>query len=337
MAIEVLEPEENFVHAYHHDLESLFYVLCWICSIQGGPANTRRVFDYMESEIRRWTTFDDSKTNMRTVRDSKKAIMPYKKEFEMKITKKFDGYFTPIIPCIENLRNLLFSGIQTDDEKILVKQRMLTSALNAIPRDEASIRFLMEELPVRARDPDVVCQSFVDIVEEGIKHLPEEHRRIPWVASVPPAGVKATLDIKMSRPLDVAGVADTWMDEPTKGKNQREKDGPSRAATLQRQQKSIAATGGSGRSRGSKRSFAVHAPEAQHVQPLRSSKRLRSAKEQKSSSKPGSMGPPQFSSSHISSVSSSTPRTPPDQHPNLSPRVFDGGSEVESLAGETEK
>lgn len=342
MAIEVLEPEENFVHAYYHDLESLFYVLCWICSVQGGPANTRRNFDYMESEIRRWTAFDDSETSLCSAMYAKMAIMPSKKRFEREVSKRFDDYFKPIIPCIEKLRNLLFSCIRRDDgESILVKQQLLTSALNATPRNEEFVHILMEELPVRVRDPDTVCQSFVDIVEEGIKNLPEEHKRIPWVASVLPVGMKEALDIELCPPLDVVGVVDKRVDDNTKGKNESEKDIPSRAVTRPLQQNSIAATGISGRSKGSKRSFAADEPEAQRVPPLRSPKRLRASQEPDASSTVPSKKPrgterhksasvglrrsARLAASHRpsdqSSSDSSLPKTPADLSLNLLPSV----------------
>lgn len=337
MAIDVLVPADNMVHAYHHDLESLFYVLCWICSIQGGPANLQRAFDYKESEIRRWNAFDDSKTSMKSVKDSKLAIMPNKKLFEERITKNFAEYFKPVVPCIEKLRKMLFSALHADDDDIPGIQQKLEAALNANPRDDGVIQTLVYQLPVRVRDPVTVCRSFVDIIEEGIGNLPGEHRRIPWIAPTRVAEKYATPKIEMSRPLDVVGVVDKRKDGSSTDNDEGQTKAPPHVRTRSLRSGSMA-VGALGQSKGTKRTLATDAPELQRIPSLRPSKRLKSASEQRSKSNPHQRLRPSQAPSYTSSSNSSLPMTPPNQPSSASPRVVVGDlASDDELTTETSK
>ncbi len=57
MAIEILEGEgKTTVHSYYHDLESLFYILIWVCTMYSGPNGAVRdkTFNYKESVLSVW-------------------------------------------------------------------------------------------------------------------------------------------------------------------------------------------------------------------------------------------------------------------------------------------
>ncbi len=140
MAIEVLKSAHKIRHAFYHDLESLVYVLCWICTTQGGPSNTLRCFDYSKSEIRNWN--GEGEDTMRTVGNSKFSVMTDEDEFKDRVASKFDPYFTPIIPCILRLRELLFSGVGTNVD-------LVQTLMRKNPEDK-SIKLL---LPFRIRIP----------------------------------------------------------------------------------------------------------------------------------------------------------------------------------------
>ncbi len=51
MAIDaLLHAGTKFSHDYHHDLESLFYVICWICTMYSGPnGKMRKESEYKSS------------------------------------------------------------------------------------------------------------------------------------------------------------------------------------------------------------------------------------------------------------------------------------------------
>ncbi len=48
--------ESTTVHSYYHDLESLFYVLIWVCTMYSGPRGALRdkTFDYKKSVLSVW-------------------------------------------------------------------------------------------------------------------------------------------------------------------------------------------------------------------------------------------------------------------------------------------
>ena len=50
MAIEILLGGEMVHHCITHDLESLFYMLIWICMMYEGPGNQERTWTLKEEQ-----------------------------------------------------------------------------------------------------------------------------------------------------------------------------------------------------------------------------------------------------------------------------------------------
>ncbi len=111
MAIDILEGEKNTVHNYHHDLESLFYVLIWVCTMYSGPNGAVRdkMFNYKESVLSVWNGEMIGKgRHFPLVAWSKRAVMMNPLPFNNQILTNFSPYFDPIKEDIEKLRNVLF-------------------------------------------------------------------------------------------------------------------------------------------------------------------------------------------------------------------------------------
>ncbi len=111
MAIDILEGEKNTVHNYHHDLESLFYVLIWVCTMYSGPNGVVRdkTFNYKESVLSVWNGEMIGKgRHFPLVAWSKRAVMMNPLPFNNQILTNFSPYFDPIKEDIEKLRNVLF-------------------------------------------------------------------------------------------------------------------------------------------------------------------------------------------------------------------------------------
>jgi hypothetical protein len=60
MAIELLTELNPVKHEFYHDLESLFYVMCYICCVCAGPNNTlREDLDVFETAVEAWFGKED--------------------------------------------------------------------------------------------------------------------------------------------------------------------------------------------------------------------------------------------------------------------------------------
>lgn len=324
MAIEVLK---GFAaHAYYHDLESLFYVLCWICTTQGGPSNTKRCFDYASSQLRRWNGEDhDSNASMESVGDAKLGAVLSELAFEEAVSSKFDDYFTPIIPCVLELRELLFSAIAAGPRDVKEFQKLI----RADPQNE----YYETRLPLRLRDPARVFKSFIRILEEGVESLPSEHRTIHWMR-LTPAGHSETStapEIEEKRVADMKA----WVPVDDKPLQKALAQTGRGIPTLERRTKgrSVASASDfvvpmSRPSRGKKRTRDADSDDPQSPSPASgSSKRQKSGSQQVDTQLSVRLAPstPMLvlhqGTSNQSSANPSSPRTPPEQPSNLFPPV----------------
>jgi hypothetical protein len=103
MAIKVLDATET--HAPEHDLESIFYVLVWICSYYSGPSQKQPAFILESLAIRDWA--DKSKTLLQ-IADIKHGHVADEDYFKKRVVRFFPPYFRPLEECAIQLRGLLF-------------------------------------------------------------------------------------------------------------------------------------------------------------------------------------------------------------------------------------
>ncbi|KAH8118512.1 hypothetical protein DFH11DRAFT_1797273 [Phellopilus nigrolimitatus] len=131
-------------HAYYHDLESLFYVLCWICTAQAGPHDTERA-DFDKTRMaRQWDEIEE-----RTL-EYKKRTMESSIDFGFSVMSQFSAYFDPIRSCVRELRNVLF-----------VKEEQLES-------EEADTQ---QRVPPSRRDRDELCDELCEIIDKALHDL----------------------------------------------------------------------------------------------------------------------------------------------------------------------
>jgi serine/threonine protein kinase len=111
MAIGALLGEQ---HSFMHDLESMFWVLFWICIHHHGPDKTRVV-----PEFDKWNY-----TDMRDLAKIKLGTVAVQALFMETITDNFTSYFEPLIPWMERLRKIIFPGNQPQkrDNEMLYPQ-----------------------------------------------------------------------------------------------------------------------------------------------------------------------------------------------------------------------
>jgi len=105
MAVEILLEKNNVTHRPSHDLESLFYVLIYICTNLGGP-NTPRPLDelleFTSLPIAAWFVPETSFEGLATTK------LGVAHAFEKRIVNRFSPYFTDIKPCVMELFHAMY-------------------------------------------------------------------------------------------------------------------------------------------------------------------------------------------------------------------------------------
>jgi hypothetical protein len=109
MAWEILMDGPQVAHRPHHDLESLFYVLIWICVNYIGPRGKKRadwdIFKKAEP-LGRWV---DPYKDFKEVAEIKFGQFGPDMAFERQILGLFSDYFHELRPCCTDLRGIFFT------------------------------------------------------------------------------------------------------------------------------------------------------------------------------------------------------------------------------------
>jgi hypothetical protein len=112
MAIDLMlhreTPDTPFRHELRHDLESILYVILWICTSMEGPGIERRVADplFMDLPLRAWFNSDADMLNLGYIKlghivDAERAILgnfpPFWDSFKPFVRELLKAFF-PISP-----------------------------------------------------------------------------------------------------------------------------------------------------------------------------------------------------------------------------------------------
>ena len=158
MAIEILDTLMEVEHRYDHDLESVFYVLCYICCTFSGPNGLRREnFDLETSSLGSW--FGKEKQDMKDTANAKRGTIASKVSFSH-IIKCFDPYFQDeaLKKCMNDLRELLFTvPLEGADREMRDPNGNL--AIKFIARDER------EPPDFFAEYKRILRKAYTDVVE----------------------------------------------------------------------------------------------------------------------------------------------------------------------------
>jgi hypothetical protein len=180
MSIEVLfhAGEKEIRQKPTHDIESIFYVLLWICMTFKGPGNLERTDEDTKGfsmPINEWFNLH----RFRTLSDLKSAHMG---RFNNALLRKFDPYFHELRPCLSALLDLLFPPIPADNR-------------------EEPLRNLMS---CQGKHADIlnVLQSTYDNLpseEEAVERKPPNSKRPPSSKKRPPSSKKAAPSSKRKK------------------------------------------------------------------------------------------------------------------------------------------
>ncbi|EJD07238.1 uncharacterized protein FOMMEDRAFT_130475 [Fomitiporia mediterranea MF3/22] len=123
MSVDVLRAlgdDLNIRHRAHHDLESLFYVLCWVCTICSGP---NRTYNHCleDTIVDSWVGGNPLEPEMsRLLSTDKYLLLTYDFWFERNVIAHIQPYFADLIPCIRELCKPFMHG-ERNAYKAMVK------------------------------------------------------------------------------------------------------------------------------------------------------------------------------------------------------------------------
>lgn len=158
-------------HELRHDLESLFYVLVWICCTRKGPHNDVRAVDYKDSMLKTWNT-----DTLENIHGNKFTRFSKKYYLETRVFPEIDPYFDPIKPVLVNLRSLLFPDLQEKIKDLENDKKGIAERLRKMQNPEA-----MDEKEKRSPKYDELFpfqyfgELFVDILDDGIERIKSQN------------------------------------------------------------------------------------------------------------------------------------------------------------------
>ncbi|KAH8112595.1 hypothetical protein DFH11DRAFT_1511603 [Phellopilus nigrolimitatus] len=172
MALEMMvkEEENKIKHAYYHDLESILYVLCWICTAQEGPNNLRRSRDFIfkESAIAQWAGYGKNDPTMQDIRNAKQSMVAKAENFDKYIVSQFAPYFQPLHKCIKDMRTLLVFTGSKDPKEVEANRKIIKLCLKHDIEVSLSV---LSTIPLANRDSKAVFKSLHDVIDKTLEEL----------------------------------------------------------------------------------------------------------------------------------------------------------------------
>ena len=108
MAIDLLQeytsPSNNFTHTFSHDLESLIYVLVWICVLYQAPNEIRSDRTIEQTCLKQWALAKTT-NDIQALCDQKLGQLASRS-----VLSDFTPYFEPLKPTVTRLYKLIQSS-----------------------------------------------------------------------------------------------------------------------------------------------------------------------------------------------------------------------------------
>ena len=102
--------ETHTTHSASDDLESLVYVLIWMCVLYAGPGTLRKDVHIVDTVLRPWVTMTNTidAVNLGAIKQGMK-FRP------SNVTDEFTPYFKPLCPLVEKLLIELRGWLTSND------------------------------------------------------------------------------------------------------------------------------------------------------------------------------------------------------------------------------
>ncbi|KLO10697.1 hypothetical protein SCHPADRAFT_930385 [Schizopora paradoxa] len=233
MAFDRMKKNPKFPHSYFHDLESIFYVICWTCILfRGRGYENKRQFEtekkpYFDTVVAAWN--GDGRHN------STRHDIGCRKQGNVAngciddILVDFSLYFNDIKDFVQAYADLIFvndcnflnpRGLKKfEEKKIMLDKRF---ELETPPTDEEKKDQIDEysELPIQMRPPFVTIDSLRDLVEHTSSSIAVEEV-LP--DSAYRGNVRGSTQVRAKRGKSIAaaapidyGISDSEISEPSK-------------------------------------------------------------------------------------------------------------------------
>lgn len=203
---------DPIAHSPKHDLESLLYVFCYLCTVLAGPRRTDKVkkknyptirpgssiYDFETTRLARW--FYRGKKDMESLADSKGIDLGRPKTFEDNVVSKFHSYFEDMKECAHELRDLLDPDIKRGTSNLRDRYRQLGKGDQFFeelgPTHESFLevfRNLRTELELKHGEAPPVPDPGADPLDDTLVGLPqmsntklEDLFNRTWASDIPP-------------------------------------------------------------------------------------------------------------------------------------------------------
>ena len=184
MALDILNNVEGLSNRYHHDLESLFYVLIWIVTTLSGPFGKKREdMRYRQLNVAVWN--GSRGLDPAIIYGVKYSQMISEDNFKKLIIPQIHSFFKPLIPCIERLREIMFPvtpNLQKTLDRIdEVRDWMSDSSIS--PETKAKYQKMIinlnQDLPLHLREDGEIFKEFIDILRRTLEHALTKQDKIP--------------------------------------------------------------------------------------------------------------------------------------------------------------
>jgi hypothetical protein len=136
MAVEILLDGGNVPHRPSHDLESLFYVLVFICTNLEGPGTVRSLDDLLEFTSLPMAAWFVAEASYESLGTNKLGLAH---AFEKRIVDRFAPYFTDLKPCIMALFHAMYPNGPKVETALTHDgmTKILTETLEKLPPHDA--------------------------------------------------------------------------------------------------------------------------------------------------------------------------------------------------------
>ena len=172
MAIELLMKSSKIRHASHHDLESLFFVLIYICTNLSGPSVVRSVEELSKLSSIPLSAWFRPSFSLHDIGIAKAGALCL---FEENILTPFAPYFNDLKPCVMKLFKEIYGQNPPGVPKPITHDRMIeifTETLNSLPPHEPQF-----QLPSVTSSPRVRKIS-LGIHDKGLGPLQKKQKTI---------------------------------------------------------------------------------------------------------------------------------------------------------------
>ena len=127
MAIDLLQeytsPSSNFTHNFTHDLESVIYVLVWVCVLYQGPNEIRNDRSIEQTCLKQWASAKTT-NDIQALCDQKLGQLASRS-----VLSDFTPYFAPLKPTVTRLYKLIQRSRDSVGDKIILDHAAVIEVL----------------------------------------------------------------------------------------------------------------------------------------------------------------------------------------------------------------